>query len=258
MDFAGTFGQFSATTLFVLAIAGMIAGTVRGFAGFVSGLILLPVARALIEPRLAVAVFLATDFVASSPLIPAAMRRCDWPSVLPTAAASLVFIPAGVFALVHSDPVMVRWAISILTILMLVLLVSGWRYPGKPHLAASLGIGALAGFLGGISQISGPPIVTYWMSGPFPVSTIRANLITFFLFTSLGSFFAYFFNGLFTPAAIAISLVLAPIYALAIWAGAHLNGRASEATFRTVAYGLIAVASLTSLPVLDTLFRGGG
>jgi len=258
MDFAGTFSQFSALALFVLAIVGMIAGIVRGFAGFGSGLILMPVASALIEPRLAVAIFLATDFVASAPLVPPAMRRCDWPSVLPTAAVALVFVPLGVFALVNSDPVMVRWTISILTILMLALLVSGWRYPGKPHLAASLGVGAASGFLGGISQIAGPPIVTYWMSGPFPVATIRANLITFFLFTSVGSFFAYFFNGLFTPGAIAITLVLIPIYALAIWAGARLNGRASETTFRIVAYVLIAIAALTSLPVLDGFLRPGG
>ncbi len=258
MDLVGTFSQFPATTLIILAIVGMIAGIVRGFAGFGSGLILMPVASALIDPRLAVAVFLATDFVASAPLVPPAMRRCDWPSVLPAAALALVFIPTGVFALVHTNPVLVRWGISILTILMLALLVSGWRYPGKPHLAASLGVGAASGFLGGISQIAGPPIVTYWMSGPFPVSTIRANLITFFLFTSLGSFFAYFFNGLFTPAAIAISLVLAPIYAIAIWAGAHLHGRASETTFRLVAYGLIAVAALTSLPALDIFLRPGG
>jgi len=207
MNFGETFSQFPVATIFILAIVGMIAGIVRGFAGFGSGLILMPVASALIEPKLAVAVFLATDFVASAPLIPPAMRRCDWASVLPTAALAIIFIPSGVFALVHSDPVVVRWGISILTILMLALLVSGWRYPGKPYFAASLGVGAASGFLSGISQIAGPPIVTYWMSGPFPVATIRANLITFFLFTSIGSFFTYFFNGLFTPAVIAISLV---------------------------------------------------
>ncbi|VAW18185.1 hypothetical protein MNBD_ALPHA12-1161 [hydrothermal vent metagenome] len=256
MNIGETFSQFPATTIIILAIVGIIAGVVRGFAGFGSGLILMPVASALINPQLAVAVFLATDFVASSPLIPAAMRRCDWASVLPTSAAALVFIPAGVFALVHSDPVMVRWVISILTILMLALLISGWRYPGRPYFVASLGVGAASGFLSGISQIAGPPIVTYWMSGPFPVATIRANLIVFFLFTSIGSFLAYFFNGLFTPAAIAITLVLMPLYAGAIWVGARLNGRASETTFRTIAYGLIAIAALTSLPALDGLFRG--
>jgi len=258
MNFGQTFSQFPATTLVILAIVGIIAGTVRGFAGFGSGLILMPVASALIDPKLAVAVFLATDFVASAPLVPPAMRRCDWASVLPAAAVSLVFIPVGVFALVHSDPVIVRWGISILTISMLALLVSGWRYPGKPYFAASLGIGAASGFLGGISQIAGPPIVTYWMSGPFPVKTIRANLIVFFLFTSIGSFLAYFFNGLFTPAVIGITLVLIPLYAAAIWLGASLHGRASERAFRAIAYGLIGVAALTSLPVLDILLRSGG
>jgi len=51
---------------------------------------------------------------------------------------------------------------------------------------------------------------------------------------------------------------LIPLYAIAIWFGARLNGRASETTFRVVAYGLIAVAALTSLPVLDIFLRPGG
>lgn len=255
MNFFESFSQFPTTTLVVLAIVAMIAGIVRGFAGFGSGLILMPVASALIDPRLAVAIFLITDFVATAPLVPPAMRIANWSTVLPTAVAALICVPIGTFALVHSDPVLVRWGISLLTISMLFLLISGWRYRGKPHLLASFGVGATSGFLGGISQIAGPPIVTYWLSGPFPVSTIRANLITFFFFTSIGSFLAYFFNGLLTPTAIAVTIIIAPVYALAIWTGAHLHGRASETTFRIVAYILIAIAALTSLPVLDGILR---
>lgn len=257
MNFAEAFSQFPTSTLLLLATISVIAGIVRGFAGFGSGLILMPVASALIDPRLAVAIFLITDFVATMPLLPPAIRRANWATVLPTAIAALVFVPVGVFALVNSDPIIVRWGISILTISMLFLLISGWRYRGKPHLLASFGVGASSGFLSGIAQIGGPPIVTYWLSGPFSTSTIRANLIVFFFITSISSFVAYFFNDLFTPSTIAITIITVPIYALAIWLGAHLHGKASEKTFRIVAYILIAIAALTSLPILDGILRTG-
>lgn len=257
INFVEIFSQFSTSTLLLLTIIAIVAGITRGFAGFGSGLILMPVASALIDPRLAVAIFLITDFVATLPLLPPAMRRCNWQTVLPTAITALIFVPIGVFALVQSDPIFVRWGISILTISMLFLLISGWRYQGRPHLIASLGVGATSGFLSGIAQIGGPPIVTYWLSGSFSASIIRANLIVFFFITSLSSFLFYFFNNLFTPSVLAITIIIAPIYALAIWIGARLHGIASERIFRMVAYALIAIAGFSSLPVFDGLLRGG-
>jgi uncharacterized membrane protein YfcA len=251
------FGEIEFSTILILLCISMVGGAVRGFAGFGAGLIIMPVASAIIDPKIAVATFLAVDFFVALPLVPSAMKKCDWPTVTPTAIAAFVAIPSGTYVLIHTDPLILRWCISGAIILMLGLLISGWRYQGRPRLPISVGVGGIAGFLSGTAQIPGPPVVTYWMSGPFAVATIRANLITFFFLESISGFIVYIYSGLFTHKVLILIAILAPIYATALWIGASLHSSASEKSYRTVAYVLIAIAALTSLPILDWLLRGG-
>jgi hypothetical protein len=46
-----------------------------------------------------------------------------------------------------------------------------------------------------------------------------------------------------------------PVYAVGVWFGASLFGRASEAVFRAICYALIAAAVFIGLPALDGVLR---
>ena len=239
-----------------LLLAAMTAGLVRGFAGFGAGLILMPIASSVIDPRLAAAMFLVVDTVITLPLLPSAVRKAHWPTVVPLAIGALCLVPFGAWVLINADVSLLRWAIPILILAMLMLLLSGWRYHGAPIWPASLGVGAVAGLLGGVAQIAGPPVVSYWMAGPLPAATIRANLITFFAIATVGSVASYLVGGLFTAETLGYIAVVAPVYALAIWLGTRAFAFASDRTFRRIAYVMIALAAITSLPVLDGILRG--
>ncbi len=238
-----------------LLLATIAAGLVRGFAGFGAGLILMPVASAVIDPRLAAVAFLTADTLLTWPMIPPAVRKAHWPTVLPTAIGALCVVPVGAWVLINADVLVLRWGIPILILLLLMLLLSGWRYKGAPIWPASLGVGALAGFFGGVAQIAGPPVVAYWMAGPLPAQIIRANLITFFAIATVGSALSYYFGGLFTWAVAEYVLIIAPTYALAVFTGTRYFSRANEQQYRRIAYGLIAFAALSSLPLLDPILR---
>ena len=75
-------------------------------------------------------------------------------------------MPVGTWFLTRLDPVTTRWIISGFVAALLLLLLSGWRYRGKDHVALSVGIGALSGFCCGLAQTGGPPIVGYWLGRP--------------------------------------------------------------------------------------------
>lgn len=240
--------------LAILLGAICLAGFVRGYAGFGAGLLFMPTASAMVSPPLAVAAFFLIDELVTLPLIPNAVRKAYWPTVTPTVIAAIFTAPLGAYVLITIDPILMRWAISLLIFAMLALLISGWRYHGAPKLPISLGVGGVAGFLSGAAQIPGPPVVTYWMAGPLKSDVIRANLISFFFIVSLSTAIAFLLQGIFTPQSIGLAVLMAVPYGVFIWLGATRFSKAGETTFRRLAYALIAISAVTSLPFLDAWF----
>jgi len=233
----------------------VVAGLVRGFSGFGAALIFMPVASSLIDPRLAAGVFLFVDAIVALPLVVRGIGVCDWRTVWPAALGGVMLAPLGAWVLAGGDVLVLRWAISLLALALLGLMVSGWRYHGAPNWPISLGVGAGAGFMGGLAQIAGPPVIAYWMSGPAVAAIIRANIIVFFFFTGMASFFSYWANDIFSTETPGFVLMMLPAYGIALFTGAKLFRYASENIFRRIAFVLIGVAAFTSLPIFDGLFR---
>ncbi|WP_305986877.1 sulfite exporter TauE/SafE family protein [Roseibium sp. MMSF_3544] len=249
------FSSFAPGVLLFLAVALFIAGCVRGFSGFGAGMIFIPVATSLILPATAAATFLFIDSIVTLPLLIRAVRQCNWSTVLPAVFGSVIFVHLGAWLLASTDILVLRWIIFAIVTCLLLLLISGWRYQKQPPAAISFATGGVSGVLGGISQVSAPPVVAMWLSSSSDPAVVRANLIVFFALASVGTFFAYFLNGFFTIEVFHLLIIAVPVYALAIFSGARGFKNANPGHYRKVAYALIAVAALTSMPALDPLFR---
>jgi uncharacterized protein len=240
--------------LAICAIA-FVSGTARGFSGFGSALIFMPLASSMAPPRLVAALLLIIDFVAAAPLVPNAWKHADRKATAVMVSGALVGVPIGTYFLSRLDPVATRWIISAFVVALLLLLVSGWRYLGKNHPALSIGIGGLSGFCSGLAQTGGPPIVGYWLGRPIAPGIARANILLFFAASDLFSALSYSVTGLITWDAIRFSLLVGPVYGIGVWFGASLFGRASETLFRSICYVLIAAAVIIGLPALDGVLR---
>ncbi|MEO8317503.1 MAG: sulfite exporter TauE/SafE family protein [Bradyrhizobium sp.] len=238
----------------ICAIA-FVSGTARGFSGFGSALIFMPLASSIAAPRLVAALLLVIDFIGSAPLIPNAWKNADRKATAIIALGALVGVPIGTWFLTRLEPVTTRWIISGFVFALLLLLLSGWRYRGKDHAAISIGIGGLSGFCSGLAQTGGPPIVGYWLGRPIASVIQRANIVLFFVASDFFSLVSYALSGLITADAIKFSFVVGPVYGIGVWFGASLFGRASENLFRAICYALIAAAVLFGLPALDGVLR---
>lgn len=236
-----------------LALATAVAALVRGFSGFGSAMIFVPVASAATSPQTAVVLLLMTDALLTLPMVVPAARRCVWREVLPLGAGALATVPLGVYLLLVVDPVPMRWTISILILVLVALLASGWRWSRPPSLARTAVVGGASGLTGGMTGLAGPPVILFWMAGHGGPATIRANIIVFFAMTGLFNFGAYLVGGLLTAERVAAGLALGPVYALALVAGIGLFRFASDRFFRLLAFGLCAFAALSGLPLLDGL-----
>ena len=200
---------------------------------------------------------LIIDFVAAAPLLPSAWEKADRKATAIIAVGALIGVPIGTYLLSRLDPVTTRWIISGFVFALLLLLLSGWRYRRKDHVALSVGIGAVSGFCSGLAQTGGPPIVGYWLGRPIPSVLARANIFLFFGASDFFSVVSYAASGLITLDALKFALVVGPVYALGIKFGTSLFGRASETLFRAICYALIALAVIFGLPVLDGVLRAG-
>jgi uncharacterized membrane protein YfcA len=243
-----------ATLALAIGIA-LLSGVVRGFSGFGSALIFVPLISALYDPARATPVFCLIDAALMAPMAVGAFKRCSWGEVAPMALATAAFTPVGVYALVVIDPVALRWAISIAVAGALALLASGLRYRDRPHIALTLGVGAVAGVLGGSAQISGAPIAAYWLAGPGERGAIRANMIALFALVSFATFASLLKAGLLTAEVLRLAIWLGPAYGLGIVLGARRFVGATDAGYRRAAYGVIFLAAALSTPLWDALWR---
>src|SRR6059058_4494553 len=139
------------TTFAAIAICAIafVSGTARGFSGFGSALIFMPLASSMAAPRLVAALLLIIDFIAAAPLVPNAWKKADRKATAVMVLGALVGVPIGTYFLSRLDPVTTRWIISGFVFALLLLLLSGWRYRGKGNHALSVAIGGLSGFCSG-------------------------------------------------------------------------------------------------------------
>jgi uncharacterized membrane protein YfcA len=236
-----------------LAIAGL-AGLVRGFSGFGSALIYVPLMSAVYGPKIAAPAFVIGDIVTGTIFLSGVWRKAHYLAVVVMAVAAITAAQFGTLILQNADPIVLRWSITVLVELVVVVLASGWRYHGKPHIAITIAVGILAGLLGGALQISGPPILVYWLGSGFPADVLRANFFAYFTLFSLGTLVTYALHGLVTDVVLALSVFTTPLTILGMWIGSKLFVLASEKTYRVIGYVIVAVSAIITMPLFDSVF----
>ena len=216
-----------------VAAAAALAGIVRGFSGFGTAMVYVPVASALYEPKIAVVQLFIFDVVATLPLLVNALRQCTWREIVPLLAGAVIGVPIGVQLLLVVDPVVLRWFISLTILVILSVMASGWRYERTLSQPTTVAIGSLSGVSGGIAGLSGPPVILFWLGGQNKAPVVRANILAFFGLMSVITGLTFWANDLFTADIGRHSLLILPVYALGIGAGALLFRGADEKTFRS-------------------------
>lgn len=233
-----------------------VAGLVRGFSGFGSGMIIAPVTAALYSPQLALMIIIIVDSLPVLPVVALAWRQADWRELLPVIAGYTLIVPLGLLLLKFGEPVALRWLIAVTIFLAVSVLWSGWRYRGPRGRVVSLGVGGFSGFLGGTAALPGPPAIIYWMASSLAAATIRANTLVYLFLTDLVTGTGLVIGGIFTLDGALKGAAVAPVYLLALVAGTRLFGFASEIIYRRIAFAIILAAAILSLPLLDGLLRG--
>lgn len=235
--------------LALLAVTVFVAGLVRGFAGFGTALVYLPIAATVLEPVWAIITVVIFDLVGPALILPRALRDGHPRDLLRLLLGCAVGLPIGLALLFVLAPDVFRYGVSAVSLAMLVALVFGLRYRGVLTRPLVFGTGAASGFLGGVAGIPGPPVILLYMASPHPAKVIRGNTTSYLFFYDVLILGIFLVAGRLQWEPVILGAVLAVPNALGNLAGAAIFHPDHERAYRAVAYVIIAAAALTGLPL---------
>ena len=235
-----------------LAIAATLAGFVRGFSGFGSAMIIMPVASSILSPVEAVTFLVAVEILGPLPTMPRAWRDGQPKDIALMIGGAILALPLGLWLLTQLSPDVFNWAISIIVILLLLLIIAGWRFRGTFTRPLKLATGGVSGFMTGFSGIPGPPVIMLYMASALPIHAIRANITMHLLAVDIILFPLLAIMGLLAWEVLLLGLLAGAPYLFANMLGARLFDPGAERLFRRVAYGVIIIAALLGLPIWET------
>jgi len=226
-----------------------VAGMVRGFTGFGSAMIIMPVASSVLAPVEAVIFLVAAEILGPLPNLRAALREGAPREVGILMIGAILALPLGIWCLSVINPDVFGWLISMAVLTLLTLLIIGWRYPGTLSRGMTIGTGALGGFMTGFAGIPGPPVIMLYMASQLPIAAIRANFLLYLLAIDLVLFPVLWLTGMMVWKIALLGLLVGIPNLMANIIGARLFDPKAEVLFRRVAYIVIAASAILGLPV---------
>lgn len=237
------------TPLFLAAIAvTFAAGVLRGFAGFGSAMVVMPLFAWMYGPGPAIAIVTVMEMTATLHMMRAALRSTDWPTITPMIAGAVIGTPCGIVLLQLSDPELVRRGIGLIVLSFVALSAIGWRWRGRRTPWHAGTAGWLSGTMGALSGIGGPPVILYFLSDTKQdAASTRGSMIIYFQFVGVVLLASLIYAGLLTMATATISVLLLVPFVTGTLIGQRLFRGASEKLFRNAALALLAVIGVAAL-----------
>ena len=97
----------------------VIGGIVRGFTGFGTALVYVPIASTVLPPIWVLATMIIYDTFGALPMLPRALRDGDLRDVLRLLPGALLGLIVGLAILTRVDPLVFRWATCTLALTLL-------------------------------------------------------------------------------------------------------------------------------------------
>ena len=236
------------TNLFALltVLAGSIA---RGYTGFGSGLIMVPLLALLWGPIDAIIFTLTLGLIATAQMTIPAAKIANWREISPICAAAVIVTPIGTFMLVSLDGDIVKKIIAGAVLVATMVSLSGWLYRGPRGFFPSAVFGAIASLINGVGAVGGPVYVIYLISLSEKARVQRANIAILTGVMGVSVLVYTLVAGDVTWDIIDKILLFAIPYILGVWGGTKMFRLLPEETFKRVILWFLLIICLAILVV---------
>lgn len=231
--------------------AASLAGLVRGFSGFGTAMVFLPIASQYLTPFESIASLAIMEFFGTFAVMRKSWSDADKVDLARLVVGMTIVTPFALLLLAKVGADFYRYSVSILSLILLLLIGLGVRYKGKLNPFVIFSVGGLGGLTGGLTGIPGPPVILLYVASSHPISVIRANNLLFLYFFDVCVVLIFALSGVLTLKIFLLGSMLALPNFLGNFIGAKLFDPEKTNQYRIFAYIIIAVAAITGLPVWD-------
>lgn len=237
--------------LWLVVLGAVLSGVVRGFSGFGTALIFIPLAGQVLPPVWVITILVVMDMFGPAPNLPRAWREGVPGQVGWMLLGAAICLPLGLAVLVRVSPDVFRYAVCLMAIGVPVLLGLGLRYRGAMSRPLLAGTGAVSGFLGGVAGLPGPPVILLYMAAPNPPVLIRANTMVYLYAFDMMLLGVLAMQGRLEAVPVVLGLLMALPNIAGNILGARVFHPGHARVYRGVAYAITIAAAISGLPLWD-------
>ncbi|MBT3916947.1 MAG: sulfite exporter TauE/SafE family protein [Rhodospirillaceae bacterium] len=237
---------FTQENLFILAIV-FAGGVVRGYTGFGSGLIMVPLFSLLWSPVDAVATTVGLGLFAGVQMAFVNLKITNWREVAPMIAALIFITPLGTMLLVSLDADIVKKITAAVILFVTAISLRGWQYRGPRGHGPSFVAGAIGAFINGLAAVGGPAVVLYLITMPDSAKVQRANIATIASLMGVAVCISTFSSGHVGSGVLLNILIFAIPYMIFVWMGIWLFAILPGTAFRLIVLWILVCISIAIL-----------
>ncbi len=233
----------------ILNIAVLGASILQSATGIGFGVIAGPVMLVVLNSGTAIQISIALSFLIAALLVPSLWRKTDRRLFAQLLAGSAIGLPIGlaVFMSIGIDHLKALAGLAVLFTMVFILRNSGQapaQYAQRTARIKDLSMGVVSGIMSGSLAMPGP-IPAAWMAvRAHDKDTIRATILTLFIFSYAGAFGLQVAVAGIAADTLMLTLTLVPATLAGVAIGRVLADRVSEQVFRRL---LVAVLAATTL-----------
>jgi len=220
------------------------ASFVRSAFGFGSALLAMPLLLLFLPPKSAAPLLTMVELSMGIIILITRWRQIAFKQLSQLLASALIGIPLGIFCLKNASNQFIR---PLLAGSILLFVVTNSLVKKKliiKNKALTFLTGIISGFLGGVGNISGPPIVIYASLKGWNPTIFMATLQGHFLITGAFIFIGHGISGLWNQSMFVTWLVATPVVIVASLLGNKLNMSLSQEKFYLIINGLLFILAI--------------
>ena len=226
--FENFFPNISYLAIIIIFFTVLLGGFLRGFVGFGSNLLTVPIVAYFLTPIDAVVLVHVMDVPITIYLMKKTFKTCDLKTTGPMVSGLILTVQIGM-------------------LLLVILLASGLKIKGVISRKITILTGLIGGVVHGISGSGGPPFVTVLLSKNDDPTTTRGNIwLILNSLTIVGLIVLIYYDSI-SFIMLKFSLLLVPLYLIFTYVGILCFNKFGNEYFRKAALFLLALIAIVTI-----------